>query len=169
MNFVFENIFEDEFIRLDLDDSLGLVLLVWLQHPDSETYRRGFSLAGEVVLKHQCRYWLSDSRQIHYLEMADQNWILNHMAPMLGNSSLNKFARINSIEGLYLQDLDRVMQQLESSPHLKTELEIAVFLDMEESIKWLFSAHEPRHQVENSWQTSSMVLDSPGAAASSVF
>ncbi|MGV3502627.1 MAG: hypothetical protein ACO1O1_02915 [Adhaeribacter sp.] len=140
MNFVFERVFEDEFLQIDLDAGLGLVKAVWLQHPDSDRYREGFSRAAEIVLQHNCRYWLSDSRQIHYLEIADQNWILHHMAPMMGNSCLSRFARVNSIEGLYLQDLDRVMQQLESSPHLKSDLEIAVFLDMEQSINWLFSS-----------------------------
>lgn len=167
MNFVFNTVFEDEFIRIDHDAHLGLVMAVWLQHPDSETFRRGFSLASEVVLKHQCRYWLSDSRQVHYLEIADQNWILNHMAPILGNSSLNKFARINSIEGLSLQDLDRVMKLLEFSPHLKSELEIAVFLDMEESIEWLFSSHNHLPQHESPRQASSLAFDlSPEPASS---
>lgn len=138
MNFVFEKIFEDEFIQIDLDARLGFIQVVWLQHPDSQTFRRGFSLAADVVLSRNCCYWLSDSRKVHYLEFADQNWILHHMAPLLGNSCLNKFARVNSIEGLSLQDLDRVMQRLEDSPHLKSNLEIAMFLDVEESLDWLF-------------------------------
>ena len=138
MNFVFEKIFEDEFIQIDVDASLGLIQVVWLQHPDSPTFRRCFSLAADLALNRNCRYWLSDARQVHYLEFADQNWILNHMAPLLGNSCLNKFARVNSIEGLSLQDLDRVMKRLEDSPHVKSSLEIAVFLDVEESLDWLF-------------------------------
>jgi hypothetical protein len=169
MNFVFEKIFEDEFLRIDLDAGLGLVKAVWLQHPDSETYRKGFSRSAEVVLRHNCQYWLSDSRQIHYLEIADQNWIVSQIAPLMGNSCLNKFARVNSVEGLYLQDLDRVMQQLETSPHVKSELEVAVFLDMEQSINWLFSSHTQAPQQAALVQAPSLAFEpSPEPAPSAI-
>jgi hypothetical protein len=142
MSFDFEKVFEDEFISIKIDNKLKFIQVSWLQHPDSDTFRRCFALAAEIVLARRCRYWLSDSRAVHYLEFAEQNWILDTMAPLLGNSCLTKFARINSQESLALLDIDRILYGLELSPHIRYAQELAIFMDKQEALDWLFRETE---------------------------
>lgn len=142
MSFDFEKVFEDAFISIEVDDQLKFIQIVWLQHPDSVTFRQGFARAAEISLSRNCHFWLSDSRAVHYLEFAEQNWILDRMAPLLGHSCLTKFARVNSPEGLDLLDMDRILYGLELSPHVKSDFEIAVFMDKQQALNWLFPRAE---------------------------
>lgn len=142
MNFDLEKVFGDEFLSIEIDDKLNFIQVVWHQHPDSETFRRGFALAADIVLARGCRFWLSDSRAVHYLEFAEQNWILDRMVPLLGNSRLIKFARINSQESLTLLDIDRILAALELSPHIRYGQQIAIFMDKQEALSWLFPKTE---------------------------
>jgi hypothetical protein len=142
MSFDFEKVYEDEFISIEVDDNKRFIQVVWLKHPDSDAFRRGFIKGAEITLARNCRFWLSDSRAIHYLEFAEQNWILDFMAPMLGDSCLSKFARVNSQESLALLDIDRILYRLESSPHVRCDLEVAVFMHKQEALNWLFPEAE---------------------------
>jgi hypothetical protein len=146
MNFDFEKMYQDEFVLIEVDDSLKFLQIVWLQHPDSDTYRRAFSFATETFLSRKYRFWLSDSRKVHYLEFADQNWMLRDMVPLLGNSCLSKFARINSEEGLSLLDVDRVLSNLDQSADIKINVQVAVFLDKQQALNWLFPTGEQQEE-----------------------
>jgi hypothetical protein len=158
MKFDLKKIYEDEFISIDVDENLRFIQAVWLQHPDSNAFRRCFMQAAEITLTHHCRLWLSDSRAVHYLEFADQNWILDHMAPLLGNSCLTKFARINSAEGLALLDMDRILHGLEISPHVKSDLELAVFMEEQGALNWLFQEAELRQEPYAKKQVEAQLL-----------
>jgi hypothetical protein len=144
MNFDFEKIYEDETVLIEVDNSLGFIHVIWRQHPDSDAYRRAFANATEICLSRKCRFWLSDSRKVHYLEFADQNWMLRDMVPLLGNSCLHKFARINSEESLSLLDIDRVLSGLEQSPDIKINVEVALFIDRQQALNWLFPNGKPQ-------------------------
>jgi hypothetical protein len=146
MHFDFEKIYTDEVVLIEVDNSLEFIHVVWKQHPDSDAYRRAFARAAAVFLNRNCRFWLSDSRKVHYLEFADQNWMLRDMVPLLGNSRLTKFARINSEEGLSLLDVDRILNGLEQSPDINITVEVAVFVDRQQALNWLFPAGKQQEE-----------------------
>lgn len=131
-------LYQDEFINIELDAQARYISVEWLQHPTSEVFRERFHKAAELSNKHKCLYWLSDSRAIHYLEFADQNWMMAHIFPLLPDSHLVKFARITSIESIALMDTARIYSSLEhmQGTELKTQLEI--FTDKESALEWLF-------------------------------
>jgi hypothetical protein len=85
------------------------------------------------------------------------------MAPLLGNSCLTKFARINSQESLSLLDIDRILYNLEFSPHIQGDLQVAVFMNRQEALNWLFPegelVQEPFLQKQGRNQTLSHTLN----------
>lgn len=155
MHFDFEKVYEDDVALIEVDNSLEFIHVFWKQHPDSEAYRRAFAQATAVFLNRNYRLWLSDSRKVHYLEFADQNWMLRDMVPLLGNSSLTKFARINSEEGLSLLDIDRVLNGLEESPDININVKVAVFVDRQQALNWLFSdGYQQEEGYLHKWERS---------------
>jgi hypothetical protein len=133
MDFDFEKIYENAFISVEIDNNLDFIQIVWLQHPDSDTFRHCYAQATELALIRNCRFWLSDARAVHYLEFADQNWFLHYMVPLLRGSKLLKYARINSEESLSMLDTDRILQQLDLSKG-----RVGIFLDRAAALDWLF-------------------------------
>jgi hypothetical protein len=147
MHFDFEKVFEDEFASIEIDPGQGFMVVIWHQHPDSDTFRRCFSLAASFTLSRKCRFWLSDARAVHYLEFADQNWILHEMVPLLGNSSLCKFARINSEESFSLLDVGRILDNLDASPYIQIAVEVALFIDRQQALNWLFPGADQEEEA----------------------
>jgi hypothetical protein len=124
-----------------------LIYISWLQHPDSAAFRQCFARAAEIAIRRNCRFWLSDARAVHYLEFADQNWILQFMVPLLFTSKLLKFARINSEESLSLLDVDRILQNLEAVAGIKYTDYVALFLNRQKAVDWLFPVSQPQGKV----------------------
>jgi hypothetical protein len=132
-----ETIYQDDYIRVELDIHAKYIYTEWLQHPSSDDFRKSFEKATELTITHGCHYWMSDSRAIHYLEFADQNWMLGHILPQLPKSSLQKFARITTFECLSLMDISRILATLEEvqGSELKTKLQL--FTSKEDALNWL--------------------------------
>ena len=131
-------IYQDEYINIKLDKRLKFVYLVWLQHPSSDVFRQNFAKAVEICIANECQYWLSDSRAMHYLEFADQNWMLELIYPLLPKMALLKFARVNTLESIALMDGARVCRQLEQLPEFKLKAQLEVFSSKEAALDWLF-------------------------------
>jgi hypothetical protein len=138
MEFNFEKVYEDNILTIEIDTGKSFIYLCWLQHPDSENLRQSFALAAEFAIIRNCQYWLSDARAVHYLEFADQNWMLQFMVPLLRTSHLVKYARINSEESLSLLDMDRIVENIESSASKDNKGKVAVFVDRQSALDWLF-------------------------------
>jgi hypothetical protein len=100
--------------------------------------REGFRRLAGIVLESESRYWLSDARAIHYLEFADQNWLLREMAPVLRKSRLVRFARLTTPEGM-LMDVARLYGMVGelTGPGITPRLEM--FTDREAALEWLLS------------------------------
>jgi hypothetical protein len=137
VDFAFEKVYENEFISIEIDNNLDFIQVVWLQHPDSDTFRQCYAQATELALIRNCRFWLSDARAVHYLEFADQNWFLHFMVPLLRSSRLLKYARINSEESLSMLDTDRILQQLDL-----TKGRVGIFLERAAALDWLFPVNQ---------------------------
>jgi hypothetical protein len=149
MELDFEKVYEDEFVTVEVNDDRSFIQVVWLQHPDSNNFRRCFMQAAELAIIRKCHFWLSDARAVHYLEFADQNWMLQYMVPLLRTSHLTKYARITSEESFSLLDVDRIIQNVELSDNSQTNDHIALFLDKKSALNWLFRLSRPKRR---SWR-----------------
>ncbi|MBC5772708.1 hypothetical protein H8S95_01420 [Pontibacter sp. KCTC 32443] len=130
-------IYQDEYVKIEADDRAKYIFVKWTQHPKSEEFRKSFLKAAELTVENKYEYWLSDSRAIHYIEFADQNWILEHVAPLLPKVALKKFARLSTLESLSLMDSTRIYAMLEQLP-FERNTQLEVFTTTEEALEWLF-------------------------------
>jgi hypothetical protein len=108
INLSLRTVFQNDYFKAEVDEKHELIYVEWFRHPDSQILRQGFLKIAEIVLDNQSKYWLSDARAIHYLELADQNWLLSEMAPVLKKSQLVKFARLTTQEGMLMMDVARL-------------------------------------------------------------
>ena len=131
-------IYLDDYLQVALDKNLTFIFIKWTQHPGSSDFRRLFQKLAELTIQNKCKYWLSDARAIHFIEFADQNWLLREMAPMLKKSNLVKFARLTTAENLAQLDVVRVMNQVEQLTGLGIGTKLDLFTNMEAALDWLF-------------------------------
>jgi hypothetical protein len=132
---------QDEFIRVEVDEQCKYIYVEWLKAPDTENFRESFQLAGTISLAHKCEYWLSDARQIPYLDFANQNWVLRAMKPLLMISSLKKFARLSSKESIGLMDVHRIYNTISETEGNNLFVQLESFSNKEAALDWLFSEY----------------------------
>ncbi|GAA4431707.1 hypothetical protein GCM10023188_19510 [Pontibacter saemangeumensis] len=132
-----EPVFRDERMRIEIDAKQGYIETEWLRHLSSTEYRGCVSLAFKLIQEHGCHYWLSDARRLHYVELADQNWLVHDFFPQLA-SSVRKIARIMTDEGLVMMDLQSVCDKIEKKQALAAIFQVAPFPDRESALEWLF-------------------------------
>lgn len=132
-------VFQNEYIKVSEDRVQRLIYVEWLQHPDSQALRDGFRRLADIVLESKSKYWLSDAKAIHYLEFADQNWLLNEMAPVLKQSQLVKFARLTTQEGMLMMDAARLYEMVGKLTALGITTQLEMFTSKEAALEWLLS------------------------------
>lgn len=128
----------DETTRLEIDPAAKFIYLQWLKHPDSTAFRDNFLRAIQASIDHDCQFWLSDARAIHYLELADQNWVMREIVPMLPQINLQKFARLSKMESISLMDIPQVFDKLGQLPDFKSKHKLEIFATKEDALHWLF-------------------------------
>ena len=132
-----QKIYQDDYVRVELDETFRFIYVEWFQHPDSDTFRHIFQKLADLTIENKCQFWLSDARAIHYIEFADQNWLLQQMAPLLKTSNLKKFARLTTEESLALLDVVRVYNMVEQLTELGITTKLELFTTKEAALNWL--------------------------------
>ncbi|WP_299824765.1 hypothetical protein [uncultured Pontibacter sp.] len=127
-----------EYMQVELDETTRFIYITWLKHTSSEKFREMYQVIAEITIEHKAEYCLSDARAIHYIEFADQNWIIQHMAPLLNTTSVKQFARLTNKESLTLMDAARVFTALENLPHVQSRTQFNVFTSKADAYTWLF-------------------------------
>ena len=146
-------VFSNNCIRIEVDVTAGIIFVEWLRHPSSLEFRRLYQKASDISFEYNCLYWISDARAVHYLEIADQNWILRELAPRLKTTSLLRYARVMTEDGVAMLDAARVRDNVMNSPYLtEGKFQVQFFLDKESALEWLLSEREadrnPYHRKE---------------------
>ena len=132
-------VFEDEVYHIGLDDALSLLQLTWQQHPTSEQYRRGYRHAIGFLVAYKIRLWLTDSRKVPYLLLADQHWMYVKMRPFLRGGKIRKFAIVLQAGAWLMTDLKPVYQLLQPKAEPNREFNLEFFLDLETARYWLLA------------------------------
>ncbi|MHC2990665.1 hypothetical protein OB13_03355 [Pontibacter sp. HJ8] len=132
-------VFQNDYVKVEIDSAHGLIYVEWLQHPDSQALREGFLKLADIVLASKSKYWLSDAKAIHYLEFADQNWLISEMAPVLKKSQLVKFARLTTQEGMLMMDVARLYEMVGKLTALGITTQLEMFTSKEAALEWLLS------------------------------
>ena len=134
-----EVLYLDDFAKIACDTCANYIELEWLQHPTTEAFRKCFYRAVELSIELGTENWLSDARAIHYIDFANQNWIIEHILPMLPKTKVKKFARITSLESIALMDTGRIYCSLEEIAQKTRNLALADFTTREDALDWLLA------------------------------
>lgn len=133
------NVYQDEYVKVEVDEAARFIYVEWLLHPDSHNFRRIFQKLADITLQTRSAYWLSDARAIRYIEFADQNWLLSDIVPRLKESQLVKFARLSTPESLALLDVVRIYDMVVKLVGIDLKDKMEVFTDKEAALHWLFA------------------------------
>jgi hypothetical protein len=142
ININLQAVYQDDYLKVGIDQTVKFIFVEWFRHPSSQDFRSIFQKLADITIETRSEYWLSDARAIHYLEFADQNWLLREMAPLLKKSYLKKFARLTTKESLLLLDVIRVYDMVNQWTELGIETKLEMFTNKEDAINWLFSDFE---------------------------
>lgn len=134
-------VYEDEALRIGIQPTFHLLQLTWQRHPTSEEYRHGYEQAMQTALDNKIMYWLTDSRKVAYLHMADQHWMYARMLPLLKSGQLLKFAVVLQPETFLMTDRKPVQHYLEEHAESGNALNLDFFLDLEAAQCWLQETH----------------------------
>ena len=135
-------VIEDELFHIDINTSLSLLKLTWQQQPTSEQYRRGYRQAIMLALDHKIKHWITDSRLVSYLYMADQHWMYAKMRPFLKGGKLYKMAIVMQPETLMMTDRHPITENLTTENGkavmpLKKLFSLEFFLDLDSAHAWV--------------------------------
>lgn len=131
-------VFEDEVLKICIEQDISLLRLTWQQHPASDDYRRGYRQAIVLALEYKTKYWLTDLRLVPYLYMADQHWMYAKMLPLLKGGKLLKFAIVMQPETLLMTDSKPIYDHAEPKQEAKKRYNMDIFLDLGSAQSWLF-------------------------------
>jgi len=134
-----EVLYLDDFAKIACDTDASYIELEWLQHPTTEAFRKCFYRAVELAIEMGAVNWLSDARAIHYIDFANQNWVIEHILPMLPKTKVKKFARITSLESISLMDTGRIYSCLDELSSKTQKLTLADFTTREDAMDWLLA------------------------------
>ena len=130
-------IYKNEVLTVVVDTTKSLLQLTWLQHPDSEQYRKGYRLAILSAFTHQVKYWLTNSLKVPYVLLADQYWMYPKMLPMLKGTKLHKMDIVLHPEALIMTDRKPTLDNPERMAKSVRQLNLDFFLDITSAHLWL--------------------------------
>ncbi len=135
-------VFEDEILQVDVNISSSLLKLTWRQQPTSEHYRRGYRQAILLAIDHKIKHWITDSRLLSYLHMADQHWMYAKMRPLLKGGKLHKMAIVMQPETLMMTDRNPITENPDADNYKpatprKKLFSLEFFLDLDSAQAWV--------------------------------
>ena len=136
--FCLREVYQSDYIRIEVDESRQFMYIVWLCHPESDELRACLLLEAEITHEYGCKYWLSDARKVNFFDYADQNWLLQEVVPILKQEKLLKVARVITKESYLLMDAHRIFQKIEADEEVRSQTKLELFVDIDTALDWLF-------------------------------
>jgi hypothetical protein len=133
-NSVFE--YENQYLHLWIDESIGLMHSEWLCRAQSEEYKEGSRLILQLLQEKNVRYWIADSSLLGELRPEDELWVLRELIPGLLQLPIRKFARISGENKASYVKFDCFLQRAEQLK-LETNLQVRQFTSYMEAADWI--------------------------------
>lgn len=130
-------VYNDEYISIAIDYSTLFLQSTWLVNPDTEQFMLGFQKVSDWVKKENIKYWLSDSRELLYLDKVSQNWMKRVMLPQSKESELLKYARVVSPETLNSFDTEDLFNYMDNNPAEFRPMQIGIFTSVYQALSWI--------------------------------
>jgi hypothetical protein len=129
-------LYQTDFVSIEYNKDLSYIQIAWLQQPSSDLFRQETQRLVDFALANNYTNALFDVRKRDYLDMSDQIWLVRDIFPLFKGRSI-RLAYLVSIVGLEIMDTFQIHDLVINNPELKLHIEIDIFLDKEDALKWL--------------------------------
>jgi len=130
----------NEYASVETNLENKYIQVTWLTQPKSEAFRETHKKALQNALQHELIVWLCDMREMLYLEVADQNWLVREIFTSFDPSFNHGVAFVVSTAGLELMTSLRILEMVKNSPELHKQLKVEIFFQKSIAQQWLFEA-----------------------------
>ena len=135
-------IFSKKYVLVEANIQDKYIQITWLAQPKSEDFRETKKGALDFVLKHDLTRWLCDMREMVYLEIADQNWLVREIFSSLNPKHTHVLAYLVSTAGLESMTSFRIHELVTNDPKLDKQLSVEIFFQKQMALQWLFEAQK---------------------------
>ena len=125
-----------DYIKVELDKEKSYIEITWLQQHTSDIFRKELQALSEFVTLEHLTRCLYDVRERAYIEIGDQNWVMQHLIPLFKGESLRLAYLVNPIT-LAAMDVYRVQDAITTHDRLRNRVQVETFLTKEEAQIWL--------------------------------
>ncbi|WP_299754310.1 hypothetical protein [uncultured Pontibacter sp.] len=134
----FNLIADDQYYRVEIHEKPSLMYVFWKRHVEGEVLREKYLTLLSIVKKFEPKSWLGNARAMYYTTVQDARWIFDYFLPNLLESSICRYARLESPKSLLILDSMKLQDKISNLSEAKTgELEFQFFTDEELAIGWL--------------------------------
>ena len=121
------------YVRVSVDEAIGLITIAWKNFAPSGTYRATLDLAVKLIEEYDLKYFLTDQRRRGPILHDDELWLMSSWVPRMAAAGLKRAAIIQSEDVTNRDSIDRVVSA--SQPNVPYP--IGSFPTMEEAVVWL--------------------------------
>ncbi|WP_439881100.1 hypothetical protein ACSX1A_18395 [Pontibacter sp. MBLB2868] len=131
-------ILEDQVYKVDIHLAESLMHVTWKQHIEGDLLQEKFLQLLDIIRRFNPRNWFGDARATHYITIQDAKWLLLNFIPSLIESSVLKYARLESTNSLMVLDSMSLQDKINALPQNKAgSFEFRFFTDEDQAHQWL--------------------------------
>jgi len=124
-----------DYIQISVNTEKHLMHSRWLRDTSSAELRSGVLRFLQVIQQEDIWYWILDARLLRSPSVADQQWILKEVAPVLIASNLRKLARIGNSDVFTYMAYENIVEKTHEQFLVKTAF--AQFTTYEAAQNWI--------------------------------
>lgn len=131
-----ELVYQNYFIKMETNSEYNYIKYSWLNHPNSEIYRKETERFAALVYKDNFTNLLLDVRGRRFLADKDQDWLLQEIIPRFKDRQI-RFAYLIDIEDFEIMDTYKIHDSILVNPRYSKHFNGMIFINEEEAQNWL--------------------------------
>lgn len=111
--------------------------VTWLRHCSGAAFRNVLSQALHCATAHQLTAWLCDIRQLYYIEIKDQNWMLRYLFPAFDRQQQHQVALVLRLSNFEMTANVQPENDAAFEREFSNFIRMNYFTDKEDAEEWL--------------------------------
>jgi hypothetical protein len=136
-SFLLNTIYQNAWITIQEKPDCQFWQVTWLMHPRSDEFRAQITTQLKILAGKNITKFICDITRIHYLEIADQRYLVEEALPQYIMGEKAKIAYLVNNATYELLYLNRIAEKIKSHPQLQEFLQVEFFFYRLEAITWL--------------------------------
>jgi hypothetical protein len=121
----------------NINQEESLLSICWDGPTDAADFKQSYQLAVDLTQRFEIQKWLNDARNVAFLNIENQNWIVRCIVPQLLHHNMHKVARVVLDEPLAMLTSYNIVDQITSRPELACKIDCEIFTDFDNALFWL--------------------------------